>query len=105
MVTIRRFLKEHIILIVMNESEFLKFIQGIAKEEGISVETVLKRIERNIKLFETPLAPSGRLAYVEGLIKNGTIGPNQADIIVRKNHVLQDEIGELADESKRTLFE
>ncbi|MFA6461668.1 MAG: hypothetical protein WCV90_05330 [Candidatus Woesearchaeota archaeon] len=89
----------------MEESELLKLMQEVAEEEGITIEAVLERMERNAKLFETPLAPSGRLSYVEGLIINGTIGPNQADMIIRKNHILQDEISELAEESKRTLSE
>jgi len=89
----------------MDESELLTLIQDVAAQEGISIEAVLERMERNAKLFETPLAPSGRLAYVEGLVKDGTIGPDQADMIIRKNHILKDEIRELAGECKRTLFE
>jgi hypothetical protein len=87
----------------MDESELLETAQLYAEKEGISVQEVLGRIEKNMNLYNSPLPPKGRLAYVEGLLKSGTIGPNLADMIIRINHIPQEDILEEYEAAKSTL--
>lgn len=87
----------------MNEQEFLILLDKAAEDEGTTREAILERMHKFAELMDTSLWPSGRLAYVERLIREGNLGPNQADLLIRNNHILQQEIAEIADDVKREL--
>lgn len=78
-----------------NHSYLVQLLQEEADRRGITLEQALDEIERNIEIVNTPLMPHRRLYTVESMLQEGCIGPNQADVILQKNHVLQKEIRDL----------
>ncbi len=87
-----------------NSNDFLEMLQKIADEEGKTLEELVERIEDMSELMDQPLNEEGRLDYVERLLREKRIGPLQADMILRKNHVFHDEIREIAEDSKKVLY-
>jgi len=87
-----------------NSNNILVMFQKIADEEGKTLEEVVERAENMLRLIDQPLNEEGRLDYVERLLREKRIGPSQADMIIRKNHIFHDEIREIAEDSKKVLY-
>lgn len=81
----------------------LEALQHAAIEKGISLDVLLNQIETTVELVNKPLSPEDRLRCVEGLVKKGTVGKDQADLILRNNPLLEPEVRELVEEAKEVI--
>jgi hypothetical protein len=82
---------------------FRKMLQREADERGVTLEVLFDQLETMLKLINKPLPPEGRLTYTEALIREGVIGKDQADLILRNNPLLEPEIRELIDTAKEAM--
>jgi hypothetical protein len=79
------------------------FVTEEAKKRNVSVEDLLDQLLKTAALMNQQLPEEGRLKTAEGYVQTGKFGPDQADMLIRVNPVLPDEMRQLSEEIEETL--
>ena len=73
---------------------------------GLIIATVgiLKALGIDVPLVKVDLPEEGRLSYVENLLREGAVDLMQACVIIADNSLLENEMREIAEDSKKEIY-